>query len=110
MQDAQLTDLTPAIAAKANDLIDAVLAMALQPLLTGDFTTMRDSVDDITDLAPALAELVDIQTQGGRGPASEGFSPADPVAVVRALRAHTLARIEQLATVDIDGIRHLHRA
>ncbi|WP_433734894.1 hypothetical protein ACQP0C_41760 (plasmid) [Nocardia sp. CA-129566] len=95
MQDTT-ADLTPAITERANQLVDAVLALALGntpgPAM---FTAMRDHAEDASTAAPALHELLEIQTQGGHGALEDGYTPADSAAVAHALRTHILTRIAE---------------
>jgi hypothetical protein len=88
-------DLTPAVIERTNNLIDAVLRIALGATAwpgEGMFSDMRHGAEDATAAVTALHELLEIQTQGG-GPAAEGYRPADPAAVASAVRAHALAAI-----------------
>ncbi|MEV6281044.1 hypothetical protein [Nocardia sp. NPDC051832] len=88
-----MQDLTPAITANATQLLDAVLALAFGTPSTSMFISMRDHTEDATTTAEQLRDLLEIQTQGGRGPVEDGYIPADPAAVAHALRTHLLAQL-----------------
>ncbi|MGX1762178.1 hypothetical protein ACWIGW_44215 [Nocardia brasiliensis] len=89
-----MQDLTPAITTTANTLIDAVLALALGDLPGKTmFIGMRDHADNTVAAAEQLRELLEIQTQGGCGPAEDDYTAADPVIVAQTLRTHLLTRL-----------------
>lgn len=101
-------DLTPAIATATNALTDLTLALGLTGGTTSStFIDMRDKVEDIARQAAALQELLELQTQGGGGPAADGYTAADAQAVTTATRAHTFATIADRATVTVDGTTYL---
>ncbi|MFI6959678.1 hypothetical protein ACIBJI_40205 [Nocardia sp. NPDC050408] len=90
------TNLGPAIADTVYQLLDAVLGLV--DTSTGFassamFVDMRDKAEDITPLAAKLYELLEIQTQGGGGPAADGFEPAYAGEVSRYLRKTTAATL-----------------
>ncbi|MBF6302272.1 hypothetical protein IU459_32735 [Nocardia amamiensis] len=92
------TNLTAAITTQAVALVDAVLSLALGATsMPGSsmWSSMRDYVEGAAGAAAELDELIDIQTQGGGGPAEEGYTPADPAAVAAAVRSHILARLAE---------------
>ncbi|WP_330185934.1 hypothetical protein OHB26_38735 (plasmid) [Nocardia sp. NBC_01503] len=107
----QSKDLSQLIATATTDLTTAVLSMALGATASGmaDFWTMFDTADLVRHRADALFELLEIQTQGGEGPAAEGYQAADPLAVGKAVREAVLRNLmERLAFRDtVTGTLHV---
>jgi hypothetical protein len=101
-------DLTPAITTATNALTDTALALGLAGGSTpATFIAMRDRVEQLLEQAAALQELLELQTQGGGGPAADGYTAADAQAVTTATRTHTFAAIAERATVTVDGTVYL---
>ncbi|MFC9999599.1 hypothetical protein [Nocardia sp. NPDC127526] len=88
-------DLGARITASATALTELVVDLALGATSfgTADFWVMSDKAEAAKAHVAQLFDALEIQLQGGGGPAADGFVPADPAAVAAAVREAALRKL-----------------
>lgn len=96
--------IDPQITDNAAALISATVAVGSAM----DLSSMRDYAYDAVKAAQALAEALEIETQGGAGAAEDGYRPADRRGVIATVRRHLVNAVaDRLTWRDDDGTTHL---
>ncbi|WP_040793241.1 hypothetical protein [Nocardia paucivorans] len=99
-----LPAIDPQIADNAAALIDAAVAIGS----AYDLVAMRDQAYEAVKAAKALAEALEIETQGGRAALECGYRPADRPSVLAAVRRHLMrAVMDRLTWRDDAGNLHM---
>ncbi|MFE3229839.1 hypothetical protein [Nocardia sp. NPDC059228] len=101
------TETLPPIDPQITDAASTLFANVVALGSTADLNVMRDYAADVIAAATALAEALDIETQGGHGAAEDGYRPANRPGVIATIRARLARTItDGLTWRDDDG--HLH--
>ncbi|WP_280463519.1 hypothetical protein [Nocardia carnea] len=96
--------IDPQITGNAARLIDATVALGS----ANNVIAMRDQAENALAAAKALVEALEIETQGGRGAAEDGYRPADRPGVIATIRRHLVTAVaDRLTWRDDDGTPHM---